>query len=115
MGRILIAEDETRLAAFIAKGLTARGYRTTVVSDGCAAAAAARDEAFDLVILDLGLPGLDGIGVLKRLRGRGERLPVIVITASDRVQVRGANDLLPKPFRFAELLASVRAQLAAHR
>jgi DNA-binding response OmpR family regulator len=117
MSRILVAEDEPRIAAFLHKGLRAAGYVTTVVVDGVEAAEQARDEAFDLLILDLGLPGLDGLAVLARIRARRDQLPVIILTARDAVPDRvagldlGADDYLVKPFSFEELLARVRARL----
>jgi DNA-binding response OmpR family regulator len=117
MTRILIAEDEERLAAFLEKGLRASGYTTTVVGDGAAASAMARDEDFDLVVLDLGLPGKHGLEVLRDLRETGNRLPVIVLTArgdpDDRVAglEAGADDYVGKPFHFEELLARIRARL----
>ena len=117
MNRVLIAEDEPRIASFLQKGLRAAGYVTTVVDSGVDAAAYARSEDFDLMILDLGLPGQDGLAVLAQLRARGDRLPVIVLTARDAVPDRvtgldlGADDYLTKPFSFEELLARVRARL----
>ena len=117
MTRILIAEDEHRIASFLEKGLRANGFTTTVVADGHAAAAAARDRDFDLLILDLGLPGQDGLEVLAAIRRRGDRLPVIVLTARaavpDRVAGldRGADDYMTKPFSFEELLARIRVRL----
>lgn len=117
MTRILIAEDETRLASFLEKGLRASGFATTTVADGDKASAVASDDDFDLLILDLALPGKDGLQVLRELRGRGERLPVIVLTArgdpTDRVAglESGADDYLPKPFHFEELVARIRARL----
>ena len=117
MSRILVAEDEPRIAAFLQKGLRAAGYATTVVADGIEAAERARDEDFDLMILDLGLPRLDGLAVLARIRARREHLPVIILTARDAVPDRvagldlGADDYLVKPFSFEELLARVRARL----
>ncbi|MPZ25101.1 MAG: response regulator [Micromonosporaceae bacterium] len=117
MNRVLIAEDEPRIAAFLEKGLRAAGYVTTVVASGVDAAGYARGADFDLMILDLGLPGQDGLAVLAQLRSRGERLPVIVLTARDAVPDRvtgldlGADDYLTKPFSFEELLARVRARL----
>lgn len=119
MTRILIAEDEARIASFIDKGLTSHGFTTTIVSDGLVAASAARDEDFDLLVLDLGLPSLDGSAVLERIRARGERLPVIILTARhsvpDRVRglEQGADDYLTKPFSFEELLARIRVRLRA--
>lgn len=117
MTRIMIAEDEERIVSFLEKGLRASGYVTTAVGDGHDALAFARDEDVDLLILDLGLPGLDGQEVLRRLRGRGERMPVIVLTARDGVNDTvaglegGADDYVTKPFRFEELLARIRVRL----
>ena len=117
MTRILIAEDEPRIASFLEKGLRANGFSTTIVADGRAAAALARDSDFDLLILDLGLPTLHGLDVLKELRGRGERLPVVILTARDEVDITvagfagGADDYVTKPFRFEELMARIRVRL----
>ena len=114
---MLVVEDEPRIASFLTKGLNAAGYTTTVVDDGLQAAALARDSAFDLVLLDVGLPSLDGFGVLRALRERGERLPVILLTARDAVPDRvsglrgGADDYLIKPFSFDELLARIELRL----
>lgn len=120
MARILIVEDESRIAAFVAKGLGAEGHQTTIVGDGPSGLDLALGGDFDLVILDIGLPGLDGLEVLDRLRGQGSRVPVIVLTARDsvgdtvRVLEGGADDYMPKPFRFAELLARVRLRLRTY-
>ncbi len=117
MTRILIAEDESRIVAFLEKGLQAAGYSTVAVASGRDAAALARDDSFDFMILDLGLPDLDGQRVLSTIRDRGERLPVLILTARDGVEdtVRslegGADDYMTKPFRFEELLARVRLRL----
>ena len=117
MSRILIAEDEPRVASFLEKGLRSSGFATTVVADGIAASTLARDDDFDLLVLDLGLPGKDGIEVLRELRSAGQRLPVIVLTArgdpDDRVAglETGADDYLPKPFYLEELIARIRARL----
>ena len=117
MNRILIAEDEARLASFLEKGLRANGFVTTVASDGPTALALARDEDFDLLILDLGLPGLDGMTILRTLRAQGRRLPVVILSARDEVADKvaglehGADDYVAKPFRFEELLARVRVRL----
>jgi DNA-binding response OmpR family regulator len=115
--RILIAEDETRITAFLEKGLRANGFSTLVAETGPLAAAMARDADFDLLILDLGLPGMDGQKVLRDMRSRGERMPVIILTARAGVEDTvagldgGADDYLTKPFRFEELLARIRVRL----
>ncbi len=117
MNRILIAEDEPGIASFLEKGLRAEGFTTLTVEDGHSAASAARDQDFDLLILDLGLPGMDGHDVLSEIRRRGERLPVIILTARKEVADTvaglegGADDYVTKPFRFQELLARVRVRL----
>ena len=117
MTRILIAEDEPGIASFLEKGLKAAGFTTLVVEDGRSAAFAARDRDFELVILDLGLPLMDGHRVLEEIRGRGERMPVIILTARTSVVDTvaglegGADDYVTKPFSFEELLARVRARL----
>jgi DNA-binding response OmpR family regulator len=117
VSRILIAEDEERLAAFLEKGLRANGYTTTVAPDGPTALALARDSEFDLLILDLGLPELDGLSVLRTMRAQGQRMPVIILSARDEVEdkvaglERGADDYVTKPFRFEEMLARVRVRL----
>jgi DNA-binding response OmpR family regulator len=117
VARILIAEDEERIASFLEKGLRAAGFTTVTVADGRTAAALARGEDFDLLILDLGLPVLDGMEVLATIRGRGERLPVVILTARTEVGATvagfegGADDYITKPFRFEELLVRVRARL----
>jgi DNA-binding response OmpR family regulator len=115
--RILIAEDEARIASFVEKGLTAAGFAVTAVADGRAALAEAQSGQFDLLILDIGLPGLDGFDILDTLRGEGNPIAVIVLTARDssadtvRGLEGGANDYMSKPFRFDELLARVRLRL----
>lgn len=117
MTRILIVEDEERIVEFLEKGLRANGYTTIAVDTGTDAIALARDDSFDLLILDLGLPGVDGHEVLRQIRGRGERLPVIVLTARSGIDDTvasldgGADDHVVKPFRFEELLARIRLRL----
>ena len=121
MNRILIAEDEPRLVSFLEKGLRANGFVTTVAKDGATASLMARDDQFDLLILDLGLPGKDGTEVLRELRSAAQRMPVIILTARDDVSdkvaglERGADDYVTKPFRFEELLARVRVRLRDER
>ncbi|MGY1772852.1 response regulator transcription factor [Blastococcus sp. SYSU D00813] len=121
MSRVLIAEDEPRIAAFVEKGLRANGFVTTVVGDGLSALDRARSGEVDLVVLDIGLPVLDGFAVLRALRAERNAVPVIVLTARDGVQDTvaglegGADDYMPKPFRFEELLARVRLRLAGAR
>jgi DNA-binding response OmpR family regulator len=117
MNRILIAEDEPRLAAFLEKGLRANGFATTVAPDGAAAALMARDADFDLLILDVGLPGKNGFEALRDVRQAGQKLPVIMLTVrrdvADKVAALqgGADDYMTKPFGFDELLARVHVRL----
>jgi two-component system copper resistance phosphate regulon response regulator CusR len=117
MARILIVEDEPRIAAFVSRGLEAAGYETLVVEDGPEGLEAALRGDADLVLLDVGLPTMDGFELLRELRARGSAIPVIMLTArsSTRDTVTGldagANDYVPKPFTFEELLARVRSRL----
>ena len=119
MNRILIAEDEPGIVRFLEKGLRAQGYATASASEGDLALQLAQTGEFDLMLLDLGLPGRDGFAVLTELRRRRVRLPVIVLTArngSDDIVAGldgGADDYMSKPFRLAELLARVRLRLRA--
>ena len=83
MNRVLIVEDEAGMASFIEKGLRSRGYTTKVLNDGASALSLASDNDFDLAILDLGLPDIDGLSVLRELRRRGEKMPVLILTARD--------------------------------
>ena len=118
MSRILIAEDEQRISSFVDKGLVAAGYTTQVVTDGAEAIELVLSGAFDLLVLDIGLPSADGFEVMRRIRRAGATLPVIVLTARTSAEDTlaslegGANDYMPKPFRFDELLARVRLRLA---
>lgn len=117
MTHILLAEDSQRIAAFITKGLRANGFAVTHTPDGNEALHLALHETFDLLILDIGLPGKDGFEVLETLRGSGSGLPVLVLTARDSVQDTvtgldmGADDYMAKPFSFDELLARVRRRI----
>lgn len=117
MNRILIAEDEPRIAAFIEKGLRSHGFKTAVAVDAKSTTDMTLGSDFDLLILDLGLPGKDGLDILEELRGQGENLPVIILTARDDIQDKvagfeaGADDYLTKPFRFEELLVRIKARL----
>jgi two-component system, OmpR family, copper resistance phosphate regulon response regulator CusR len=121
VSRILIAEDEERIASFLEKGLKANGFTTSVAADGRDAVALAATGRYDLLILDLGLPGKDGFDVLEELRAAGSSLPVVILTARDSVHDTvaglegGADDYITKPFRFEELLARVRVRLRGDR
>ena len=117
MTHILIAEDEPRISAFVSRGLESAGYTTTIVESGDSALEFALGGDIDLVLLDVGLPGMDGFEVLRHLRGQGATVPVVMLTArsSTRDTVQGldagANDYVAKPFKFDELLARVRSRL----
>ncbi|WP_432789832.1 response regulator transcription factor [Brevibacterium sp. K11IcPPYGO002] len=117
MKSILVIEDEQRISAFISKGLTAAGFGPQTAADGLTGRDLALAGDFALVILDIGLPGLDGFSVLRHLRERRPELPVLVLTARDNPDdtiyalESGAVDYMIKPFRFAELLARVRLRL----
>ncbi len=117
MPSILIVDDETRISSFIDKGLRAAGYATRVTASGGDAVALGLSGEFDLVVLDVNLPDIDGFAVLEQLRGSGSDVPVIMLTA--RVELHdtvaglegGADDYLGKPFRFDELLARIRLRM----
>lgn len=117
MPHILIAEDETRIASFLQKGLERNGFAVTVTGDGESGYRLAASGLFDLMILDIGLPKVDGFSVLRRLRAERVELPVIILTArndtADTVAglEGGADDYVRKPFAFDEVLARVRLRL----
>jgi len=117
--RILIAEDEKKIAEFIRRGLKEEGYAADTAGTGPDALRLAGENPYDLLLLDVMLPGLDGVEVCRRLRADGLGTPIMMLTAKDRVEDKvngldsGANDYLTKPFAFEELLARVRALLRA--
>lgn len=117
MVNILVIEDEQGISSFIAKGLKAAGYQTTVVDTGRDAVYHLLTDGYDLAILDIGLPDIDGFTVLEQARGQGVSIPVIILTARSSVEdtvsglESGADDYMAKPFRFEELLARVRLRL----
>src|SRR5438270_13992296 len=115
--KVLVVEDEPAIADFIERGLRAEGYAVEVASDGAAGEARALADGFDLVVLDLMLPGRSGLEILEAIRESDARLPVILLTARDTVEDKvagldsGATDYVTKPFSFDELTARVRAHL----
>lgn len=117
MANILVIEDEPGIASFVAKGLRSAGFQATVVGTGAEGIAHAISGGYDLVVLDIGLPDIDGFEVLRRTRQAGVRTAVIILTARTSVDDTvaglegGADDYVPKPFRFEELLARVRLRL----
>jgi two-component system copper resistance phosphate regulon response regulator CusR len=117
MKRVLAVEDEPRFASFLAKGLRASGFTPTIADDGERASLIARDDDFDIVLLDVGLPKKDGFTVLADIRSAGQRLPVIMLTMRDdlvdkvHALTHGADDYITKPFEFEELLARIHARL----
>jgi DNA-binding response OmpR family regulator len=117
--RILIVEDEAEIANYLRRGLAYEGFIVEVVGDGVAALATARERPPDLVVLDLMLPGMDGMEVARRLRATST-VPIIMLTARESVADRiagldcGADDYISKPFAFEELLARIRVQLRRH-
>lgn len=121
MKRILVVEDEERIASFLQKGLKSNGYSTSAVARGEEALTFLQTGEFDLMILDIGLPDIDGFEVLRQLRTRNKTLPVIILTARDGVADTvsglegGADDYVTKPFSFEELLARVRVRLRSER
>ncbi len=117
MSRILVAEDEPGISSFVVKGLKAAGHTAHIAEDGTSALWEARSGEFDLLVLDLGLPGMDGLSVLADLRKGGDEIPVVILTARDDVDTLvtgldlGASDFIAKPLRFDELLARIRSRL----
>ena len=117
MNRILIAEDAERISSFISKGLEAAGFSTVVAPTGEKALAMLRSADFDLLILDIGLPGKDGFEVMQEIRGTGNEIPILVLTARDSVDDTvasfdgGADDYMSKPFSFDELLVRVKRRI----
>ncbi|WP_373542459.1 response regulator transcription factor [Chamaesiphon sp.] len=117
MSQILIAEDEPRISAFIEKGLRAQGFTATIAHDTDEVLDLAQRNEFDLILLDLGLPGGDGLEILETLRGQGVETPIIILTARNDLNDKlaglsgGADDYMTKPFRFEELLARIRLRM----
>ncbi len=119
--RILVVEDEQKVAGALRDGLAAEGFDVTVASTGEEGFFLASSQTFEVVLLDLNLPGRDGLTILRALRERGITVPVLALTARDSVEARvegldaGADDYLVKPFAFAEVLARIRALLRRGR
>lgn len=115
--RILIVEDDKATAAFIAKGLQEAGFRVCLAEDGETGLSKARTEPFDLAVLDIMLPRLDGLSVIRKIRAAKIDMPLLVLSAKDSVENKiqglecGADDYLAKPFSFGELLARIQALL----
>ncbi len=115
--RILVVEDEKRIADFVSRGLESAGYAVDVAPDGATAIDLQHATEYDLVVLDLGLPDMDGLAALKKIRNRKVSPPILILSARDSVDDRvkglegGADDYLVKPFAFVELLARVRVLL----
>ena len=119
--RVLVIEDDRKVASFIQTGLEQEGYAVDVLNDGSGAAEQARAIDYDVVVLDLMLPGRSGFQVLRDIRARKPALPVLILTAKDSLDERvagldaGADDYMAKPFALAELSARLRALLEARR
>jgi two-component system response regulator MprA len=118
--RILVVDDDPEIVSFVRRGLAYEGYKVDTAADGSEALAKAREKEPDLVILDIMMPGIDGLEVSKRLR-QGSDVPILMLTAKGTVADKvtglesGADDYLVKPFAFDELLARVRALLRRHQ
>ena len=116
----MIVEDEKKVTSFIKKGLKSEGYAVDDAPDGETGLFLAQEGEYDLIVLDLMLPKLDGLTICRKLRSAGKRMPIIMLTAKDTVDDRvggldaGADDYLTKPFSFAELLARIRALTRRH-
>ncbi len=119
--RILLVEDEQRIARNIKQGLVQEGYAVDVAHDGESGFDLASSESYDLILLDLMLPGMDGLTICRQLRAQNNHTPILMLTAKTLVKDKvagldtGADDYLPKPFEFAELLARIRALLRRPR
>lgn len=113
--RVLVVEDEIKVANFIQRGLEGEGYDVDMANDGETGVAKAEQEAYDLILMDIMLPKLDGLGAIRQIRDKGIKTPVLCLTAKDTVDDivagldTGSDDYLTKPFAFSELLARVRA------
>src|SRR5689334_14206805 len=113
--RVLVVDDDPKILSLLRRGLSFEGYQVETAEDGLGALTAARDQPPDLVVLDVMMPGLDGLEVCRRLRAGAEDVPILMLTARDTVPDRvagldaGADDYLVKPFAFPELLARLRA------
>lgn len=113
--RILVVEDDVKIASFVSKGLKAAGYAVDHVKDGSEGLALLESEAYDAAVVDIMLPGMDGLSLVRQLRKGGRNTPVLILSARGSIEDRvrglqvGADDYLPKPFAFSELLARIHA------
>ncbi|MGK7885704.1 MAG: response regulator transcription factor [Crocosphaera sp.] len=120
MSYILIVEDEPRLAQFIEKGLKKQGFTTLIATNGQDALCLTQKKQFDLVLLDLGLPIMDGWTFLQHLRNDGNQIPVIIMTALDQIEVKNKGKrynikkYISKPFRFQDLVEKVNVSLSLY-